>query len=501
MPNSNSELTQPQNILQNRLKYLSATLVISSVFIVIWAFFARLSVNSMAVGFILPAFSVKTILSTADGTVKNLSSEQSAELVRVLDNINTPRIKDSVMNYANSYERYSDNYDFESTSYTSPIATEIPKLSKYLSNINNLLELTEQIEASSSNLPTTLRPKRASTNSEANEDSLLSGQDVVSNTEICYKKGDPIYIQEDQQREMKLKQATSNALVKLSIFRSTYSPLQSIYVNEVKQNIFLKQLTSEANKLAQSKAITKNKYLDLQTKVHSSNSEILSSLKDKQALQVQLIEAFYSLVTAYVEFKENAYVKAESDICVFQRMIPDRAVVGKSELLALAIPRSTSGIGTRGTNIRTNNLKQYRSNSSVYDIPFFYLANTDQGIKTDDIALVYPTNVPRNTYGGIKGKVIDSGRVLANKSSIKWITGLSDISPFTSKNSKDQTMYFGVIRLTQANTFTRYKWTSGKGPSYPILLGTAADIVIQVSTQSPISNILPSVRSVTGLSK
>lgn len=499
MPNSNSELTQPQNILQNRLKYLSATLVISSIFIVIWGFFARLPVNSKAVGFILPAFSVKTILSTSDGTVKNLSSEQSAELVRVLGEINTASIKNSVTNYANPYQRQPKSFNFDNSSNTYPIATAIPKLSEYLKNINSLLELTDQIEASSSNLPTSLRAKRVSTNSEAHKNRSHNSQNVASNTEICYKKGDPIYIQEDQQREMKLKQATSNALVKLSIFKSTYLPLQYIYSNEVKQNAFLSQLTSEANKLAQTKAITKNKYLDVQSKLLSSNSAILSSLKDKQALQVQLIEAFYSLVTAYVEYQENAYVKAESDICVFERIIPDKAIVGKSELLALAIPQSSSGIGSRHTNIQTNDSKQYRSNSGVYDIPFFYLANTDQGIKTEDIALVYPTNVPRNTYGGIKGMVIDSGRVLANKSSIKWITGLSDISPFTAKNSKDQTMYFGVIRLTQANTFTGYKWTSGNGPSYPILLGTAADIVIQVSTQSPISNILPTVRSVTGL--
>lgn len=496
MPNSNSELTQPQNILQNRLKYLSATLVISSIFIVLWGFFARLSVNSKAIGFILPAFSVKPILSTADGTVKSLSASQSSELFRALGEIKSASIKSSVTDYANSYQGDATNFSFDERKETYPIATALPRLSTFLNNINSLVELTDKIEASSRSLSTSLSATKFST---VGKESLSKKISAASHTEVCYKKGDPIYIQEDQQREMKLKQASSNALVKLAIFKSTYMPLQYIYLNELKQNSYLSQLTSDANKLAQSKVISKNKYIDVQSQLLNSNSSILSSLKNKQALQVQLIEAFYALVIAYVEYQEHAFVKADSDICVFERIIPDKALVDKSELLALAIPWSSNASSHRYGKTLYNERKQSPNRSTVYDIPFFYLANTDRGIKTKDVALVYPTNVPRNTYGGIKGTVIDSGRVLANRSSIKWITGLSDISPFSSKNSKDQTMYFGVIRLTPSNTFTGYKWTSGNGPSYPILLGTAADIVIQVSTQSPIANILPTVRSVTGL--
>lgn len=496
MPNSNSELTQPQNILQNRLKYLSATLVISSVFIVLWGFFARLSVNSKAIGFILPAFSVKPILSTSNGTVKSLSASQSSELFRALGEIRSANIKSSVTDYANSYQGNVNNFSFERRNDSYPIATALPRLSKYLNNINDLLELNDKIEASSRSLSTSLSAKKFAT---VSKESLANKINAASSTQVCYKKGDPIYIQEDQQREMKLKQASSNALVKLAIFKSTYMPLQYIYLNELKQNSFLSQLNSEANKLSKSKVISKNTYIDVQSRLLNSNSSILSSLKNKQALQVQLIEAFYALVIAYVEYQEHAFVKADSDICVFERIIPDKALVDKSELLALAIPWSSSASSDRYGKTLYSEGKQSPNRSTVYDIPFFYLANTDRGIKTNDVALVYPTNVPRNTYGGIKGTVIDSGRVLANRSSIKWITGLSDISPFTSKNSKDQTMYFGVIRLTPGNTFTGYKWTSGNGPSYPILLGTAADIVIQVSTQSPIANILPTVRSVTGL--
>jgi hypothetical protein len=493
MPNSNSELTQPQNILQNRLKYLAATLVASSIFIILWGIFARLSVSSQAIGFILPAFSVNPLVSTSEGTVKSLSVEESKDLHELLKKINTTRIKQSITTLAYRQGNNDKNIFNENEASSFPILQKLPELTEYLENIESLLKRTQIFEERASDLSTRLQVGQELNNERG---------DNPSRGEVCFSKNDPVYIQEHQEDEVKLKQALSQALLDLSILRKNYLPLMYIHKNEVQQNRYLKSLTQQAYELSERKAISKNKYSDVQSSLLSSNISLLNSLKDKQAMQVKVIESYYNVISTYVDYQHNAYLRTNSEICIIERIVPDKAVVENSELLALAIPteiynqekfqRKVTGKNTSGT-------KSAVQNTNLVEIPFFYPANTDKGIKPSDKALVYPSNVPRNTFGGIKGTVITSGRVLANKSSIRWITGLSDISPYSSEKSKYETMYYGIIRLDKANTPTGYKWTSGIGPNYPILLGTAADVVVQVSTQSPISNILPAIRTVTGL--
>ena len=498
MPNSNSELTQPQNILQNRLKYLAVTLIISSIFIVLWGIFARLSVSARGVAFILPAFSVKPIVSSTDGMIKALSVDQSTKLHQLIDKVNTSRVKNSISGFEENKHHTLDIYN-ESDASSLPLVKNLPLLTEYLVNIDNLLEYIDEVEASSTTLLSSLQV--------SNSQKRLSVKDthdkykgfIHADGSLCYKKNDPVYLQIDVDKSAKIKQSVSKAFIELSMFKKNYMPLITLHNNEIQQNKFLRDLTDQAYALSVRKAISKNKFLDVRSRLLDSNKSLLSSLKNKQSLQVSVIKSYYNLFSSYVDFENISFLMSSSDICIIERIVPEKARVQDSELIALAIPSHMYKDEIVDKNLNPSNSSSDLESDGIVDIPFFYPANNDKGIKLNDRALIYPSNVPRNTFGGIKGIVVSSGRVLPNKSAVKWITGLTDISPYTSNSSEYTTMYYGIIRLNKANTATGYEWTSGKGPSYPILLGTAADVVVQVSTQSPISNILPTVRSVTGL--
>ena len=56
-------------------------------------------------------------------------------------------------------------------------------------------------------------------------------------------------------------------------------------------------------------------------------------------------------------------------------------------------------------------------------------------------------------------------------------------------------IYYGVIELDKdPTTSTGFKWTSGQGPNYPVLIGTEAQVLVTVGNEPPISKLLPSFR-------
>lgn len=117
-----------------------------------------------------------------------------------------------------------------------------------------------------------------------------------------------------------------------------------------------------------------------------------------------------------------------------------------------------------------------------------------------DAVLFTPSNVNRNRYGGIIGKVISVDRRPVSPEYIINFIGNQSIG---KELAKDQHLYLVKIQLSPSeNSPTGFAWSSGSGPElrqkpYPSLLGSTT---IYYDEKTPISYVLPLLRGVIGLS-
>jgi HlyD family secretion protein len=117
-----------------------------------------------------------------------------------------------------------------------------------------------------------------------------------------------------------------------------------------------------------------------------------------------------------------------------------------------------------------------------------------------DAVLFTPSNVNRNRYGGITGKVLSVERRPVSSEYIVNFTGNQSIG---EELAKDQHLYLVKIKLSRsANSPTGFAWSSGSGPElrqkpYSSLLG---ETTVYYEEKTPISYVLPFLRGVIGLS-
>lgn len=138
------------------------------------------------------------------------------------------------------------------------------------------------------------------------------------------------------------------------------------------------------------------------------------------------------------------------------------------------------------------------------DNKLIVLATANSGdadkVSVGNPVLFTPSNVERNRYGGIIGKVISIQRRPVSSEYIVNFTGNKSIGEKLSLNER---LYLIRVQLERAvSTPTGFKWSSGIGPTlkrkpYASLLGKAT---IYYDEKKPITYVLPFIRGLVGLS-
>ncbi|WP_313931592.1 NHLP bacteriocin system secretion protein [Nostoc sp. FACHB-133] len=110
---------------------------------------------------------------------------------------------------------------------------------------------------------------------------------------------------------------------------------------------------------------------------------------------------------------------------------------------------------------------------------------------------VTPSTVQRERFGGIIGSVSDVSAYPVTKESALSIIGNSEIvQGFMSQGPQIQV----TARLqSDANTFSRYKWSSSQGPELKVSPGTTTTVQVTVEERAPITFVLPLLKSWTGI--
>jgi hypothetical protein len=236
-----------------------------------------------------------------------------------------------------------------------------------------------------------------------------------------------------------------------------------------------------AEVLVQKQILTQDKYLSLQGEYLGSLDAISKLVEQSQSQFLSLVDSYDIVKNKFSSWNNSSLIRGDqSSTCVLQQITPNGTQVKSQDPIAIAAPTAFA------------NFQQSPSR-----IPFFYKATEDRGIRDGDSVVIYPANVPKSTYGGIPGKVVDSGLVLTDKNAALWVTGLSAIQPF-SNSSVESTLYYGIISLVNADSPSGYKWTTGSGPGFKLLLGTSANVEVTVSKAPPISYLIPFLREISG---
>lgn len=108
-------------------------------------------------------------------------------------------------------------------------------------------------------------------------------------------------------------------------------------------------------------------------------------------------------------------------------------------------------------------------------------------------ALVIPTTVKREEFGGIEGEVVSVSHVPSSKSRLMAI--LQNESLVKSFMPNESAPFEVRIKLTPCpNCYTKYKWTSSKGPNLALSAGMITNGRILVRSQAPVTLLIPAFK-------
>lgn len=474
---SQTELTKSQAILRPKLIILTASIAATALGVVVWSIFARIPTKTKAIGYVLPAYQVKAILSKTDGKISLLSNKGSNQALNKIKQINSWIEKEDFWRRISAFERDVKNNVFTPINYD--VRRKINEIHTFIDNLEDME--TFELKTSLTNSSDTINVDK--------------GVQRVK----CFSEGSPIYFIDNEKKVEKVKQDLQSLSERLIKLRSSFietGTLKSTYEARARS---LETRLSRADELVAEKLLPPATRLSIQADYLRSNESYLDLLTKQKTLLFEFSNSLENLSSSFTSFDKTTFVKADSNLCIIQQLSPNHSLVSQGQLLGMAVPRSyitDESIGNDG--VIDYDFTANQGKTGIKDIPFFYLAENDKGIKAGNKVVVYPRNVPKNTYGGIKGEVSTSRRVLEDKEQTKWIIGFRNVIPYENSNKGD-VLYYGLIRLEEnPNNPSGYKWTSGNGPDYSINVGTTTDIDITVSSAPPISNLLPFIKSITG---
>jgi len=127
----------------------------------------------------------------------------------------------------------------------------------------------------------------------------------------------------------------------------------------------------------------------------------------------------------------------------------------------------------------------------------FFADRDGKQLKPGMVAQITPSISKREQFGGIVGQVTDVTPYPVTSSAITALVG----NPELAKQLAGEAAPVQVkIHLnSDANTYSKYQWTSSKGPQQTLSSGTTAAVQVRIGEIAPIAYVIPLFRSWTGV--
>jgi HlyD family secretion protein len=137
------------------------------------------------------------------------------------------------------------------------------------------------------------------------------------------------------------------------------------------------------------------------------------------------------------------------------------------------------------------------TNAQKMDVLLFVSPADGKRVKPGFSASIEPSVVKREEFGSVVGIVASISELPLSNAAINAILHNDKLVEQFSQNGSPVVIRADLI--SDPNTVSQLTWTTGSGPNFDIESGTMAKAAITVSTQAPVSLILPFLKSVVGL--
>jgi len=259
-------------------------------------------------------------------------------------------------------------------------------------------------------------------------------------------------------------QAQQEYLSNQALLADAQSQLKQLDTKEAEaQRQYLGNLTSMSGIGAQLRA------LDSQ-----ATSLAQQSLESKNIRQNQVQEVKRNIARLNVELKEKSQIRS--------------GYSGRVEEIA-AKPGQVLGAGS---SIATLNVET--SSDKLVSVTYFAVQDGKR-IKPGMPVQVTPSTVKRERFGGITGAVTSVSALPATPQGALVLIGNEEtVKSLMSDNRNIEV--FAQLEEDPATT-SGYKWSSSNGPQQKLSAATTTTVRVKVGEQSPISYIIPMLKSIT----
>ncbi|GJD19031.1 Secretion protein HlyD [Rivularia sp. IAM M-261] len=286
----------------------------------------------------------------------------------------------------------------------------------------------------------------------------------------------------------------------------------------------LKQTMDIRKKLFhQERAITIDVALDAEQKYLANTEKILelqSQLKDLDVKEAEQEKTYRESMTTITElqaqlkrldsdFSSNAQrnlddannrrkeiQEQEREIIKFEQQIRNnRQIVSQHSGRILELTISPGQLVNSG--VRIGNIDKVNPGSKLVSVTYFPVAEGKK-IQPGMRLQITPQTVKRERFGGISGTVTSVSSFPVTKEEANSVVGNSElVEGIVGQQQKGVIQVFAELD-TDSTTPSGYKWSSSNGPALKLSSGTTATARVKVEESSPISYVLPILRSVSG---
>jgi HlyD family secretion protein len=155
------------------------------------------------------------------------------------------------------------------------------------------------------------------------------------------------------------------------------------------------------------------------------------------------------------------------------------------------------------TETRLASISEGNSDNKLLGITYFPVADGKK-IQPGMEMQITPQTIKRERFGGIVGNVKNVSAFPITKETAISIVGNPEVVESLVSSKQQGGIQAGLIQVSaelepDSKTFSGYQWSSSSGPQIPISSGTTTTVRVKVEDRSPISFVLPILRSVSGI--
>jgi HlyD family secretion protein len=248
---------------------------------------------------------------------------------------------------------------------------------------------------------------------------------------------------------------------------------------------------------------TKSKLKELDVKEADAVKQYLSNLNEIKDIKAQLQELESKKANLAQQDGESSIDRqkeiqeTEREIAKLSKQIENNSQI-KSQYSG-KILETTINLGqivqpgTRIANIDIDNPQE-----KMVGITYFSVEDGKK-IQPNMIIQITPQTTKRERFGGIIGTITKISAFPMTKEAAANVVGNSEVVEGLVSQNQAGLIQVSADLQTNPDTFSGYQWSSSSGPQLKISPGTTTIVRVKIDERSPISYVIPLLRSFSGI--